>query len=147
MFYGGLPGVLILVVNPDRKHYYFNIGVGDGFLTDLQKVIGVGPGIAVQLDLWMVMGGDAINVRVSEDQDWFSRFKKPVLNLPIGACNMVCGSEMGLSLCCSGWSCRRERRRGSGGGSRFLAGRLWVTSLNYWKRWCVVVSGWCWETF
>lgn len=51
MFDGGLPGVLVSVVDPHGKDDDFHVGVREGLFADLQEVVTVGSGVAVELDL------------------------------------------------------------------------------------------------
>ena len=56
----------------------------------------------------MVVRWDAVDVGISQYQDWFSGFEKPVLDFPVGACNMVVGSVEGGVRGWLGGSCGSE---------------------------------------
>ena len=79
-------------------------------------MVGVGSRIAIQLDLIKVVPGDSIDIRITQDQDWFAASEKPVLDFTVGAGDMVGGKvHPGLR---SGWN-GGGGRRGVGNGCRW----------------------------
>lgn len=98
LFDRGLFRVLVLVVDAYGKNENFDLRVRGGFFADLEEMVDVSSGVAVQLDVGVVMAWDALDVGVSQYQDWFFSLERPVLDFAGGACNMVVGpveSEIG----------------------------------------------------
>lgn len=76
------------------------MGVGVCFLADFEEVVGVCSGVTVKLDVGVMVAWNPVDVRVTQDQDWFTSFKKPVLDFTGGACDVVIGSVK-----CQIWGC------------------------------------------
>lgn len=65
MFGGCLPGVLVLIVKAYGKDDDLDVGVRECFFTNLEEVVGVGTGVAVQLDVGVRVAWDPVYVGVT----------------------------------------------------------------------------------
>lgn len=65
LFESGLSGVLVLIINTNRKNDYFNLRVGGGLFTNFQEMVGICSRVTVQLYLFIAVGWDAFDIRIS----------------------------------------------------------------------------------
>lgn len=79
MFDGGLFCILVFVVESNGENHNLGRWVHRCFLAGFEEVIEIGSGIAVQLDLWVGVGWDSVDVGVPQNEDRFFAPKEPVL--------------------------------------------------------------------